>query len=460
LTHPANTSAGSGEAPPHFAQPLFVKIWSGITDPIGLLTRLEAKSGDIVAMRQGISYAVFHPDYIKRVLQDNYPNYEKGRRYRAILGPIMGNGLFTSEGAFWLRQRRLAQIAFQRARMAAFGEPILDCTSDLLDQWAVKARRGEPVSLRDDLTAVTLRITLRILFSTNADRHMAALVEAVQGIHQDVRFGMQFLPFHLPKWVPTPKRLRFARSLRVIDDFVYAAIADRRSAADAGSDLVGLLIQARDEETGESMSNLQLRDELVTFLNAGHDTVTDAVLWTLVLLAKHAEARERVRQEIIDAVGAGPLSVEALNRMPYLGRVFHESLRLYPSAWAFARTAIEGDRFGKFGIPAGALVVLSPYVTQRSPRFWDQPEAFKPDRFLPAEAASRPRFAYFPFGGGPRQCIGAGMAMIEAPLILASIVQRFDFDLASNDDVKPDPRLSLRPRGTVWLRLRPIGGGH
>jgi len=453
LTQPAHVREEPGEDPPQLAEHRVVKIWRGIKDPIGFLTGIEARFGDIVTLRQGVSYAIFHPDYVKRVLQDNHPNYEKGKRYRDTMGPIMGNGLFTSEGAFWLRQRRLAQIAFQRARMAAFDEPMLECISDMLDKWAAKSRRGEPVSLRDDLTAVTLRITLRILFSANANRHMAALTEAVQGIHQDLRFGMQFLPFHLPKWVPTPKRLRFTRSLRVVDDFVYAAIADRRSAADSGSDLVGLLVQAKDETTGESMNNLQVRDELVTFLNAGHDTVTDAVLWTLVLLAKNPEAKERVRQEI---ASAGPLSGEALNNMPYLGRVFHESLRLYPSAWAFARNAIEGDRFGKYVIPAGAMVVISPYVTQRSPRFWDQPEVFNPDRFLPAESASRPRFAYFPFGGGPRQCIGAGMAMIEAPLILASIAQRFDFDLVSNDEVVPDPRLSLRPRGTVWLRLRPI----
>lgn len=445
------------EDPPLTAGPRFLKIWRVIRDPIGFLTDLEAQGGDIVTLRRGISYAVFHPDYVKQVLQDHHPGYEKGKRYRDALQPIMGNGLFTSEGAFWLRQRRLAQIAFQRARMAAFDEPMLECITDLLSQWAVKAGRGEPVSLRNDLTAVTLRITLRILFSTNADSHMAALIEAVQGVHQDVRFGTQFLPFHLPKWVPTPKHLRFARGIRVTDQFVYDVIAERRAAKNSGSDLVGLLLQATDDKTGESMSDLQLRDELVTFLNAGHDTVTDAVLWTLVLLAKNPEAQERVRQEITSAVGAATLSGAALNDMPYLGRVFHEALRLYPSAWVFARTAIKGDRFGKYGIPAGAMVVLSPYVTQRSPRFWDQPEAFKPDRFLPAEAALRPRFAYFPFGGGPRQCIGAGMAMIEAPLILASIVQRFDFDLASSEDVKPDPRLSLRPRGTVWLRLRPVG---
>jgi cytochrome P450 len=454
LTRPANTTEGPGEDPPRTPGLRFLKILRVIRDPLGFLTNLEAQAGDIVMLRRGFSYAVFHPDYVKQVLQDHHLTYEKGKRYRAALQPIMGNGLFTSEGPFWLRQRRLAQIAFQRARMATFDEPMLDCLSDLMSQWAVKAERGEPVNLRDDLTALTLRITLRILFSTDADRHMAALIEAVQGIHQDVRFGEQFLPFHLPKWVPTPKHRRFARGIRVTDQFVYDVIAERRAATDPGSDLVGLLLQAKDEKTGESMSDLQLRDELVTFLNAGHDTVTDAVLWTLVLLAKHPEAREGVRQEISSAVGDRTLSGEALKDMPYLGRVFHEALRLYPSAWVFARVTMKDDRFGKYHVPAGSMVVLSPYVTQRSPRFWDQPESFRPDRFLPDATASRPRFAYFPFGGGPRQCIGAGMAMIEAPLILASIVQRFDFDLARRDEVIPDPRLSLRPKGTVWLRLK------
>jgi cytochrome P450 len=455
VSEPAITSDEPGEVPPRTPGPRFLKVWRFIKDPLAFLTDLEAQAGDIVTLRHGVSYAVFHPNYIKQVLQDHHPDYEKGKRYRDVMQPIMGNGLFTSEGPFWLRQRRLAQIAFQRARMATFDAPMLDCLSDLLGQWAVKAGRGEPVSLREDLTALTLRITLRILFSTNAERHMAALIEAVQGIHQDVRFGTQFLPFHLPKWVPTPKRRRFARGIRVTDQFVYGVIAERRAAADPGNDLVGLLLQAKDDKTGETMSDLQLRDELVTFLNAGHDTVTDAVLWAVVLLAKHPEAQERVRQEIRSAVGDGTLSGAALNDMPYLGRVFHEALRLYPSAWAFARSAMKDDRFGKYHVPAGSMVVLSPYVTQRSPRFWDQPEAFNPDRFLQAAAAGRPRFAYFPFGGGPRQCIGAGMAMIESPLILASIVQRFDFDLSSIDEVKPDPRISLRPRGTVWLRLRP-----
>jgi cytochrome P450 len=454
MSIPSNARAPRSKDPPQSAEPRYVKIWRGLRDPLAFLTGLEAKFGDIVAMRQGVSYVVFHPDYIKHVLQDNHPNYEKGKRYRGALAPLMGNGLFTSEGAFWLRQRRLAQGAFQRARVASFDQPMLECMSELLERWSRKARHDEPVSLREELTDVTLRITLRLIFSANADDRMAALTEAVQGVNQDLKFGAQFLPFHLPGWVPTPKHLRFSRSIRVIDDFVYQAIASRRAAGHPGDDLVGLLLQARDEKTGEGMSDLQLRDELVTFLNAGHDTVTDAVLWAMVLLAKHPEAKQQAQDEITRFAGSGRLTNELTQKMPYLGRVFHESLRLYPPAWAFARTAIHEDSIGGYRIPAQALVAMSPYVTHRSPRFWDRPEAFDPDRFLPERSVSRPKFAYFPFGAGPRICIGAGVAMMEAPLILASILQRFDFDLLNTDEVKPAPRISLRPDSTIRLRLR------
>ena len=268
--------------------------------------------------------------------------------------------------------------------------------------------------------------------------------------------GTQFLPFHLPAWAPTPGRLRFKRSLRTIDEFVYGLVASRLSSSAPAADLVELLLQARDDESGEAMTDLQVRDELVTFLNAGHDTVTDAVLWTLVLLAQHPEASGRVRQKIASTAGTGPLSFAALQGIPYLARVFHESLRLFPPAWAFARSAIHADILGSYRIPTGALLVISPFVTHRSPQFWERPEAFDPDRFLPERSGAQPKFAYFPFGGGPRQCIAMEVAMMEAPLILASILQRFDVRLASGTAVRPAPRISLRPEGTVCLNLREI----
>ncbi len=340
LNSGGKTRMGTQSGPPEPQYPLPVRIWRGLRDPLGFLTDLEAQLGDIVTLRAGRTYAVFHPDHVKHVLQDNHMNYRKGNRYRKTLAPLMGNGLFTSEGDFWLRQRRIAQGAFQRAHLPSLAEPILDCVAGVAEKWENKSRKGEPVALREELTELTLRIALKNLFSTDADAEMPSLIDAVFGVNDAIKLGAAFVPVHLPAWVPTPGRRRFARSLRTIDDFVSKVISRRRRAATSGSDLVGLLINARDPETGEQMSELQLRDELVTMLNAGHDTVTDSIAWTLVLLAQHRDAVERLRTEMAGVRGAGCLSAEVLGRMEFLERVFRESMRLYPPAWGFARTAI------------------------------------------------------------------------------------------------------------------------
>jgi len=430
------------------------QVWRGLRDPLDFLTGLEAEFGDIVTTRKGRTYAVFHPDHVKHVLQDNHANYRKGEKYRAVLAPLMGNGLFTSEGAFWLRQRRTAQGAFQRTHLPAFAETILECVADFVPEWERKARAHEPVALREEITGLTLRAALRTLFGVDATPQMPALIEAVFGVNEEIRPGRAFLPVHLPTWVPTPGRRRFARSLRVIDEFVYRVIAQRKAATDPGTDLIGLLMSARDPETGESMDELQVRDEVVTMLNAGHDTVTDAVVWTLVHLASNPDAQVRARDEVVRSAGSGWPTVASLNSMDYLGRVFRESLRLCPPAWGFGRTAINADTIGGYTIPAGATVLISPYVVHRSPRFWDKPLVFDPDRFLPERSAGRPKFAYFPFGSGPRMCIGANLASMEAPLIVAALLQRFDFELPAGTTVKFSPRISLRPKGTVPLQVR------
>jgi cytochrome P450 len=427
-----------------------------VRDPLGYLTDLEARFGNIVALREGRTYAVFHPDYVKHVLQDNHANYEKGQKYRAALSPLMGNGLFTSEGAFWRRQRRIAQGAFQRAQLPASADAILACVADLVPEWQQKASRSEPVALREEITTLTLRAALRMLFHVDAKDEMPSLVEAVFGVNEELKPERVFLPVRLPTWVPTPSRRRFARSLATIDDFVARVIARRQAADDPGSDLVGLLIGARDPETGERMSDLQLRDEIVTMLNAGHDTVTDAIVWTLVLLALNPQAQERARDEVLRVAGAEWPDVTSLNAMEYLGRVFRETLRLHPPAWGFLRTAIHPDVIDGYTIPAGSLILISPYVVHRSPRFWDRPLVFDPDRFLPEAAAGRPKFAYFPFGSGPRMCIGSNLASMEAPLIVASLLQRFAFELPPGKTVEPRPSISLRPRGRVPMRLRAL----
>jgi cytochrome P450 len=442
--------------PPQPSTPRPIRIWRGLRNPLGFLTDLEAEFGDIVTLRTGHSYAVFHPEYIKHILQDNHLNYAKGKRYRSALAPLMGNGLFTSEGAFWLRQRRLAQGAFQPAHIKSFAGPMIECVAEVIDRWKKKARQGEAIALRQEVTELALRIALRNLFSTDVEDQLPTLIEAVFGVNEEIRLGSAFLPFRIPKWVPTPGRRRFARSLQTIDSFVYRVIAERKKASDSGNDFAGLFIKARDPETNEGMDDLQIRDELVTMLNAGHDAITDAIVWTMILLARHPEERKRARAEVLRFAGSMWPTVESLSSMEFLGRVFHEALRLYPPGWAFARTATREDSIGGYSIPAGGLVVISPYVMHRSPRFWEMPDVFDPDRFLPALVATRPKFTYFPFGAGPRKCIGASLGSMEAPLIIASLLQQLDFELVNAKNVEPDPRISLRPKGTVWLQVHSL----
>ena len=439
--------------PPEPRLPRVLRIWKGIRDPLGLLTGLEADFSDIVTLRRDRVYAVFRPEFIKQILQDNHPNYAKGERYRAALAPLMGNGLFTSEGEFWLRQRRLAQVAFQRAHLVAFTAPICSHVSKMIGKWHEKKRQGKPIALREELTDLTLRIALENLFSADAELHVAALVEAAFGVNEEIKLGAAFLPFRIPEWVQTPGRRRFVRSLKTIDDFIYGVIADRRKASGPGNDFAGLFIAARDRDVEGGMDDVQVRDELVTMLNAGHDTVTDSIVWTMILLSRHPEAKAEARDEVMRVSGSGSVTSESVMKMEFLGRVFHEALRLYPPGWAFARTALHEDTFGEFTIPAGALIIMSPYVVHRSHRFWHDPEKFDPDRFLPENSVSRPKFHYFPFGAGPRQCIGAGLVMMEAPLILASILQRCDFEVLNAVEVQPEPRISLRPKGSVLVRV-------
>jgi cytochrome P450 len=341
--------------------------------------------------------------------------------------------------------------------MAVFTETIVECAADMVRDWEGKTSSGEAIDLRKELVIATLRVTLRNLFHVEPD--LAKLAPAVAEVSEQVHFGKQFVPFHLPKWVQTPAQRRFARGMEAIDAFVYGVIAQRKAETAPGDDLVSLLQRARDEETGEGMSDLQLRDELVTMLVAGHDTVTDAIVWTLILLAQHPEFQQPLREELRRVAGSQWPTLESLKELDLLGRVIHESLRLYPSAWVFARTALSEDEIGGYRIPAGSIVAISPYVMHRSRRFWEDPLRFDPDRFLPERSADRPRFAYFPFGGGQRQCIGAGLAMVEVPLILAGILQHFDFEVPDAQSILPSPRISLRPKGIVRLKLRALSKG-
>jgi cytochrome P450 len=416
-------------------------------DTLGYMRRVALEYGDVARYRVAHMtwYQVNHPDGVARILQENNRNYGKGELTLGVLRPVGGNGLFLSEGEFWLRQRRLMQPTFNHRHVAAFGTMMVDATQAMLDRWETHAGSDRPLDVMDEMSALTLDIVSRALFSTPA-AYGAGLAQAMTTLIEDI--GYRFLvPFYPSPRVPTPRNLRHRRALAEVDRAVYGIIAARRRGDTAGDDLLGLLMGVRDEDTGEGMTDKQLRDEVITLFVAGHETTAVTLAWAWHLLAAHPEAAERVRAEGASVLGERVPAAADLPKLPYARMVIDETMRLYPPAWTTNRQAIADDEVCGYRIPAGAIVLVSPYVMHRHPAYWENSEQFDPERFSPERSAGRPHYAYFPFGGGPRQCIGKGFALMEAQLLLVAIAKRFRLRHAPGHTVEPQALVTLRPRG-------------
>ncbi|MGQ9768480.1 MAG: cytochrome P450, partial [Anaerolineae bacterium] len=400
-------------------------------------------------------YLVCDPDGVKHVLQDNHKNYSKDTFQYNLLSTITGQGLLTSDGDYWLRQRRLAQPAFHRARIYSFAPTMLAITQRMLDRWRGHAAQNEPIDVAAEMMHVALQIVGATLLSIEIGDQADALARATLTVldhivHRARTFGI------VPEWLPTRGNRRYKAAMRTLERAVYKTIAARRptpptplpaqtptpppplSAREGGGgevDLLSMLMAARNPDTGEGMTEQQLRDEVITTVIAGHETVASALAWTWYLLAEHPEAEATLHAELAEVLGGRPPTVDDLSRLPYTQAIFEEALRLYPPAWIITRKALGDDEICGYRVPAGALVVTSPYVTHHLPQYWDEPEAFRPERFLPGAAAGRHRFAYYPFGGGPRLCIGNQFAMVEAVLIIASVAQRYRLRLVPGHPV-------------------------
>ena len=399
-------------------------------------------------------YQVNHPAGVERLLHDNHRNYSKDVATFGTLKLILGNGLFTSDGDFWRRQRRLAQPAFHRRRVAAFGELMTDATLEMLERWQPRVRRGQPLDVATEFMRLTMEVATRALFSTSVERDVDTISRAITTLLNDVTFRFTF-PFYPPLRVPTLRNRRFLAARAALDSFIYRIIAERRRRPGEHDDLLTLLMEARDEETGEGMSDKQLRDEVITLFVAGHETTANALTWASYLLSTHVAVARRLQAEVDEALEGRIPAATDLPRLPYTRMVIDETLRLYPPAWITNRRAIEDDTVCGYRIPADATVSISPYVTHRDPKLWENPEGFDPDRFSPERAAGRPHYAYFPFGGGPRQCIGKGFALMEATLVLALLYQRCEMYLVPGRKVETVALATLRPRYGMWMRAHP-----
>ena len=421
-------------------------------DPLAQFSGWAREFGDIFYYRAAWIRVYFlnHPDLIETVLVRNYQNFLKDRVVRNSRW-FFGDGLLTNEGESWLRQRRLSQPAFHRERIASYATIMTAHAERMLETW----RDGEIRDVHQEMMRLTLRIVVRALFNVESEE-IDKISSAMNVLMRNSTGARMLLP-PVFRHLPTPAMIEFRRAVRQLDDTVYRIIALRRgeNASDSASksgDLLSMLMQARDED-GTGMSDKQLRDEVLTFLLAGHETTALALSWTWHLLSLSPGVEGKLHEEL-DRVLSGRLPLFSdLPLLPYTERVIKESMRLYPPAWGVARTVISEFELRGYRIPAGSNIVMSPWVMQRDPRYFVDPEKFDPDRWLAERLQKLPRFAYFPFGGGPRQCIGSAFAMMEATLLLATIAQRFQLRSVPGHPVVPVPSFTLRPRHGLVMTL-------
>jgi cytochrome P450 len=418
----------------------------------GMLEQVRGHRMILFRIALGAYRIVNDAEIARQVLQENRKNYPKSSNYNQLKG-FLGNGLLTSDGDFWLRQRRLAQPAFHHKQLAKLFSTMVETCNDLLTGWEAVAGQDRTLDVSREMMRVTLSVVGRTLLSTDLASAAGDVGPALTYLLKDTDSRM-FSPVRIPRSIPTPKNLRFWKARAAIDGRVLGVIRERRAQGDDGpQDLLAMLLQARDADTGEGMTDAQLRDEVMTLVLAGHETTANAMSWTLALLSRHPDIRARLEDEVDRALGGRTPTFEDLPRLSYASMVFQEAMRLYPPIWIIERQAVAADTLGGFKIPAGAFVTISPFLLHFHPDYWENPAGFDPLRFLPEAVQKRPPFAYLPFGGGPRVCIGNQFALMEAQILLAMIVQRFRLDLDPTHALEPELMLTMRPAGGMPMYL-------
>jgi len=415
-------------------------------DLLGLYTRCARDYGDCSSFRLGprLLCLAVHPDHVEQILTNAGKTFGRKTYILNLLVPFLGNSLLLSEGDFWLRQRRMMQPEFQRQRIVDYSRTMVDYANALVDRW----QDGETRDLHADMTQLTLAIAAQTLLGadvSNEDRAIgAALTDALQ-IFQE-RWE-SFWP--LPAFIPTPLNWRMKDVIRRLDSVVYRFINDRRHNGGARIDLLNRLLQARDQDDGRGMTDRQLRDEVLTLFLAGFETTANALAWTWYLLGRHPEVEQKLVTEVRSL--QGNVTAESIRELSYTRSVFLESMRLYPPAYAIGRIALTDCELAGYRIPRGTTLIVSQWVTQRDPRFFADPLTFRPERWQDGLEARLHPYAYFPFGGGPRMCIGKPFAMMEGPLVLATLLSRVRLTPATQDDVQPFASLTLRPRTPIAM---------
>jgi cytochrome P450 len=417
-------------------------------DPLPIFSAWAAEFGDIFYYRAAWLHVYFlnHPDLIEEVLIRTPRNFLKDRVVRNSRW-FFGEGLLTNEGDSWLRQRRLSAPAFHRERVSTYASIMTSYAQQMLAGW----KDGETLDIHQEMMRLTLQVVVRALFNVEAEQ--SAEISSALNLIMSNTTGIRILLPPIARYLPTPRMISFRRAVTRMDHTVYSIIAQHRASKNDSGDLLSMLIAARDED-GSRMSDKQLRDEVLTFLIAGHETTALTLTWTWHLLAQHPQAERKLHQELDRVLGGRVPEFSDLPALTYTERVIKESMRLYPPAWSLARTVISEFELRGYRIPAGANVVMSQWIMHRNPAYFPEPEKFDPDRWSPEKAQKLPRFAYFPFGGGPRQCIGSSFAMMEATLLLATIAQNFQLHSVPGHPIVLVPSFTLRPK--YGMRMTPV----
>jgi enediyne biosynthesis protein E7 len=422
-------------------------------DRLGLMSEAVREYGDAVRVSIGPKklYIFNAPDHAKHVLADNAANYHKGIGYTEAKRAL-GDGLLTSEGALWKEQRRTIRPVFQHKRIAAQSDVIIDEALGLVDRLRAYEGADRPVDVLDEITALTLGVLGNTLLDADLGAH-ESIGHSFEAVQDQAMFEMETLGL-VPRWLPLKGQRAFRHARSDLERITGLLVEQRKANPSAsGDDVLTRLIESTAKETDKRVGDRRMRDELVTLLLAGHETTASTVGWTLNMIARHPEVRDRLHAEAVEVFGGRRPVYEDLTRLRYTNMVLEETMRLYPPVWILPRRALADDEVGGYHVPAGAEVLICPYTMHRHPRYWPDPERFDPERFAPDAESDRPRYAHIPFGAGPRFCVGNHLGMIEATFVISTLMRDLRLERRPGTEVTPEPMMSLRLGGGLPMTV-------
>jgi cytochrome P450 len=419
-------------------------------DPLAFGLAVARQFGDIAHYNLGPLhvYQLNHPDLVRQVLVEEPDKFHKPRLLKRAFRPFAGEGLLTSDGAMWKQQRKLMQPAFHHRQLAAYGEVMVTHATRMMDSFVDREVRD----ISADMTALTMGIVVKSLFGADLPDEIAEISGSMRAILDAANQRLNSV-LRFPSWVPTARNLRERRAVAKLDAILQALIRRRRASRESRDDLLSVLLAAVDDESGFRMSDQQLRDEMMTLFLAGHETTATSLTWIWYLLSRHPEVATRLLAELRRVLGGRSPCVDDLPNLPYTSMVIREAMRLYPPAPGVAREPVVDVALGGYDVAKGSFISINSYALHRDGRFFPDPDRFDPDRFAPGWEDRTPRYAYLPFGGGPRVCIGNGFALLEARLILATVAQRYKLSLEPDEPLRPTQLVTLRPSRPVTMRV-------